>query len=102
MAYRGGNIRLAMQVFTASRLSDNDNTIYPDRLEIDDRSVLFYKGYVFGYRKTVIYRRHIAAIYADAGLFFANIHISSTGNGEIVARGFKKADARKIVDILTR
>lgn len=90
-----------MQVFTASRWSDNDNTLYPDRIEIDDRLVLFYKGYVFGYRKMIIERKNIAAIYANAGLFFTDIHISSTGNSEIVARGFKKADARKIVDILT-
>ena len=91
-----------MQVFTASRWSDNDNTIYPDRLEIDDRIVLFYKGYVFGYRKMIIERKNIASIYAGAGLFFADIYISSTGNSEIVARGFKKSDARKIVNILTR
>jgi hypothetical protein len=35
-----------------------------------------------------------------SGLLFANIIIESFGGREIVARGFSKSDARRVVELL--
>ncbi|MCL2073468.1 MAG: hypothetical protein FWH18_06095 [Marinilabiliaceae bacterium] len=90
-----------MRAFTASRISTNENTLYPDRLEIDNVKVTYYKGYVFGYKTTIITRKNIASVSAGAGLFFANIAIESLGGHKILACGFKKSDAKEIVRILS-
>lgn len=91
-----------MRTFTASRISANDNTLYPDRVEIDDQNVTFYKGYVFGYRTTVIARWNIASVSVGAGIFFVDVIISSKGGERIVANGFTKRDAKEINRLLTQ
>jgi hypothetical protein len=90
-----------MPTFTASRISSNANTLFPDKLEIDATNVTYYKGYVFGYQSMVITRRNIASVSAGAGIFFADVHIESTGGQLITASGFKKNDAKEIVRLLT-
>jgi len=90
-----------MPTFTASRISSDDNTLYPDKIEIDPMKVTYYKGAVFGYQSTVIARENIASVYIGAGIFFADVVIESYGGYRVVARGFKKSDARTIVNFLT-
>jgi hypothetical protein len=90
-----------MPIFTASRLSSNDNTLYPDKIEIDATNITYYKGYVFGYKSTIIARSNIASVSIGTGIFFADVIIESTGGKRIEARGFKKRDARAIVSLLT-
>jgi hypothetical protein len=89
-----------MPTYTAHRLS-SDNTLFPDRIEIDAANVTYYKGYVFGYKSTVIARSNIASVSVGAGIFFANVIIESTGGGRVVASGFRKSDARAVVGLLT-
>lgn len=89
-----------MPTFVASRLSGNDNSIFPDRLEIDAVNVTYYKGTVIGYRSTVISRANIASVYIRSGLLFADVVIETTGGKEVRATGFKKSDARAIVALL--
>lgn len=89
-----------MAVFVASRWSGNDNSVFPDRLEIDDEKVLLYKGNLVGHNKSIIERKRIASAHLRSGLFFADIIIESFGGREIVARGFTKSDARRILKIL--
>lgn len=89
-----------MPTFVASRLSGNDNSIFPDRLEIDAVNVTYYKGTVIGYRSTVISRANIASVYVGSGLLFADVVIETTGGKEVRATGFKKSDARAIVALL--
>lgn len=89
-----------MPTFVASRLSGNDNSIFPDRLEIDAVNVTYYKGTVIGYRSTVISRANIASVYIGSGLLFADIVIETTGGKQVRATGFKKCDARAIVALL--
>lgn len=89
-----------MPTFVASRLSGNDNSIFPDRLEIDAVNVTYYKGTVIGYRSTVISRANIASVYIGSGLLFADVVIETTGGKEVRATGFKKSDARAIVALL--
>ena len=90
-----------MITFTASRISANKNTLYPDRIEIDDYNVTYYKGYVFGYQSTVISRWNIASVSVGAGIFFADVIICSNGGQKIVANGFTKSVAKEIVRLLT-
>lgn len=89
-----------MPTFVASRISGNDNSIFPDRLEIDAVNVTYYKGTIIGYRSTVISRANIASVHIGSGLLFADVVIETTGGKEIRASGFKKSDARAIVALL--
>ena len=89
-----------MPTFVASRLSGNDNSIFPDKLEIDAVNVTYYKGTVIGYRSTVIARANIASVHIGSGLLFADIVIETTGGKEIRVSGFKKRDAQAIMALL--
>jgi hypothetical protein len=92
-----------MPTFVASRLSGDDNSIFPDRLEIDDNNgnITYYKGTIVGYRQSFIARNNVASVRICSGLFFADIIIESAGSMQIRARGFSKGDARQIMNLLT-
>lgn len=90
-----------MRTFTASRISSGDNVVFPDKIEIDAKRVIYYKGTLVGYRSTVIQRRKIASVRVGAGLLFSDIIIESAGGGVIIARGFAKSDAKEIISILS-
>lgn len=89
-----------MPTFTASRISSDQNALYPDMVEIDDFKVIYYKGYVLGYTTTVIDRYDIASVSLSSGLFFADVIIASKGGERIKARGFSKRKAKEILRIL--
>jgi len=89
-----------MPVFTAHRLS-SDNMLFPDRLEIDTLNVTYHKGNVFGYQSNVIARNNIASVSIGSGIFFADVVIESIGGKRTVASGFKKTEAKQIVNLLT-
>lgn len=92
-----------MPTFVASRISGNDNAVFPDRIEIDDNNgnVTYFKGTIIGYRSTFIARANIASVHIGSGLLFADVVIETTGGKEIRASGFRKSDAREIVNLLT-
>lgn len=89
-----------MATFVASRWSGDDNAVFPDRLEIDDSLITYFKGTVVGYHKSVMPRNCVASAHVRSGLIFADIVIESSGGREIVARGFTKRDARSVLNIL--
>lgn len=89
-----------MPTFIASRISSNQNTLYPDILEINDYNIIYYKGYVLGYNTIIISRRNIASVSLSSGLFFADVIVSSNGGEWIKARGFSKSNAKEILNIL--
>lgn len=90
-----------MHTFTASRLSGNDNSLFPDRLEIDATNITYYKGTVVGYRSSVIAKSNVASVHVGSGLLFADVMIESNGGLKVTARGFRKSDAKRIVELLT-
>ena len=90
-----------MPSFVASRWSGDDNSVFPDRLEIDSTNVTYFKGTIIGYRATIIARDNIASVHRVSGLLFADIVIESTGGLTVRAKGFKKHDARTIMSLLT-
>lgn len=90
-----------MAIYTACRISSDENVLYPDALAIDNVNVTYYKGRPFGYQTMIIPRHTISGVYVDSGILFADIIISSTGRATIKAHGFKKSIARQIVNLLT-
>lgn len=89
-----------MPTYTAHRLS-SDNTLFPDRLEIDTVKLTYYKGNVLGYQSSIIVRNHITSVSVGSGLFFVDVIIETLGGMLVVASGFKKKDARAIIGLLT-
>lgn len=90
-----------MATFMASRISSGDNALFPDKIEIDATKVTYYKGTVVGYKTIVIQRNRIASVRVGAGLLFADVIIESAGGNPIVAHGFVKSDARRIISLLS-
>lgn len=90
-----------MRSFVASRISSSDNTIFQDKLDIDAKRVVYYKGTLIGYRSTVIAIDHIASVRIVSRIIFADIIIETLGGGRVVASGFTKNDARTIVSIIS-
>lgn len=92
-----------MPTFVASRISGNDNMVFPDRLEIDDITgdVTYFKGTIIGYRQTFIARNNIASIHIGSGLLFADVVIETIGGKEVRACGFRRQDAREILRLLS-
>lgn len=90
-----------MPIYTASRISSDDNVLYPDVIAIDKVNVTYYKGRPFGYETIIIPRNTICGVYLNSGIFFADVVIASAGRSEIKARGFKKSIAKQIVNTLT-
>lgn len=91
-----------MHAFTAHRISHEDNVLFPDIVEIDVDRVLLTKCYVFGHRTNTIFRTNIASVSLREGAFFADVCIETTGGAVYWSEGFRKSDARKIEDLLTR
>jgi len=90
-----------MPTFTASRISSNQNVLFPDILEIGNAAVSYYKGYVFGYKMTTISIQNIASVSLSEGLFFTDVIISSKGGEQIITHGFTKSDAIRILELLS-
>ena len=90
-----------MELFEASRISSGENTLFPDKIEVHRTRVIYYKGTIVGYKSIIIQRHKIASVRIKAGLLFADVIIESTGGSPIVARGFVKSDAKRIVTLLS-
>lgn len=86
--------------FSASRVTGG-NVVFPDKLEIDDERVTFYKARLIGYNTTIIQRSNIGSVSLKAGLLFADIVIETNGGQITVANGFSRSDAKKIQQLLT-
>lgn len=90
-----------MQTFVAKRVSSENNVLYPDMVEIDNDSIVYYKGYVFGYKTIVINRDSVTSVSLRAGIFFSDVIISSQGGERIIACGFSNSTARQILESLS-
>jgi len=88
-------------IFTANRISSKRNVLFPDRITINDRNVIYEKGEIIGHKRMIINRENISSVYLNENIFFAEIVIESRGGQKIVANGFSKSDARQIINLLT-
>lgn len=92
---------LIMETFTAHRISQDDNVLFPDIMEIDVDRVLLTKNRIFGHRTTTIYIKNIASVTMSSGILFADVKIETTGGRVYRSEGYRKSDARRIVELLT-
>ena len=85
--------------FKASHITSG-NMLFPDKLEIDDEKVTFYKAKLIGHESTVIQRSAIGSVSLNAGLLFAAIIIETKGGQRTIANGFTRSDAKRIQQLL--
>jgi hypothetical protein len=86
--------------FTASRVTGNGNTVFPDEIIIDDDVVTYRKGQLIGYKETKINIAAIGCVSVEARLLFADVVIETKGGMTIRARGFTRSDASTISKLL--
>ncbi len=89
-----------MPSFIANRISAGHNVLFPDRLDIDDEKVVYYKGAIIGYQSTVIPRSSISSVRVNSNILFADVIIESSGGRKLEINGLAKADAREIYNQL--
>lgn len=89
-----------MPTFIANRISANHNILFPDRIDVDDDRVVYYKGALIGYQTTVIQRTSISSVRLLSNILFADIIIESSGGRRIEINGLTKSDAREVYNML--
>lgn len=89
-----------MPTFTANRISANHNLLFPDRLDIEDDRVVYYKGAIIGYQSTVIPRASISSVRVSSNILFADVIIESSGGRRVEINGLSKSVAREIYQLL--
>jgi hypothetical protein len=87
-------------VFTASRLT-RGNFWFPVRIEITRERVAFVKPRLIGANEESIPISKVASVNISTGLIWSDIRIdSSGGSNPILSHGHRKADARRIRDLI--
>lgn len=89
-----------MPSFTSNRISANHNILFPDRVDIDDTNVIYYKGAIIGYQSTIIPRASISSVRVLSNILFADVIVESSGGRRMEINGLSKSDAREIARIL--
>jgi len=89
-----------MPTFVANRISANHNLLFPDRIDIDNERVVYYKGAIIGYQTTVIPRECISSVRLLSNILFADIIIESSGGRRLEINGLSKSEAREIYRLL--
>lgn len=93
--------RPTMPTYLVHRISvNNNNLLFPDRLDIDDDKIEYYKGAIFSYSKLTIPRSQISSVSVVSGMVFADVVIESCGGRKITIKGLSKSDANNVDEIL--
>lgn len=88
-----------MPSFSSNRLSA-DNLLFPNRIDIDEYSITYYKGAVIGYQRTVIPRECISSVRLISKILFADVIIESSGGRRMEINGLSKSEARELYELL--
>ncbi len=87
-------------VFTASRWT-HGNHLFPVRIEVSRERVARIKPRLVGANEESIPISKVASVNITTGLIWAEIRIdSSGGSNPILSHGHRKADARRIRDLI--
>lgn len=88
--------------FEASRVSGDDNAVFPDQIIIDDEDelVVFRKPRLIGSKEVKIRFGAIGSVSLEKHLLFADIIIETRGGRTVVAKGFTRSDADEIVSLI--
>jgi hypothetical protein len=89
-----------MPTFIANRISANHNILFPDRIDVEEDRVVYYKGALIGYQTIVIQRVSISSVRLVSNILFADIIIESSGGRRVEINGLTKSDAREVYRLL--
>ena len=89
--------------FTASRVSVDNNLVFPDQLIIntDNNSLVYKKATLLGYKSNTLRLAAIGSVSMSEGILFRDITIETNGGQKIEAKGFMTSDAKRIVELLS-
>jgi hypothetical protein len=88
------------ETFTASRWTQG-NFFFPTRLVVSPQRVTRVKSRLFGSNEESVAMSKVASVHISTGVFWAEIIIESTGGSDpITSHGHRKADARRIRDLI--
>lgn len=89
-----------MKSYSASRLT-NGNGIFPSRIIIDDSTVTFKIPSLFSGKETTIPFSRISSVNIDSPFIgFSTIIIETTGEGQIIAKGFTKSEVIEMKEFI--
>jgi hypothetical protein len=88
------------ETFIASRWTKG-NLFFPTRIEVNPQRVTRIKARLFGSNEESIGITQVASVHISTGIFWSDILIeSASGADPITSRGHRKADARRIRDLI--
>ena len=88
--------------FTASRLT-RGNFFFPTVIEVTENAIIRHKRSWLKKDEMSISISKIASVHIQTGMFWAKILIESTGGTDpFTSNGHKKADARRIRELLEK
>jgi hypothetical protein len=89
-----------MKIYTASRLTDG-NRIFPSEIIIDNLSITFKIPSLFSGKETTIPFSRISSVNIDCPFVgFSTIIIETTGEGQILAKGFTKSEVIEMKELI--
>jgi hypothetical protein len=87
--------------FRASRWT-RGNHVFPTEVEVTDSAVIRRRRTLFSRSEETIALPRVASVRIETGLFWSDIFIESTGGTDpVICHGHRKADARRIRDLVT-
>ena len=91
---------MPMERFVASRWT-RGNLLFPTAIEVTDTEVVRRKRSWFSTNEMSIHLQRVASVHVETGIFWSDILIESTGGTDpIESHGHRKADARRLKDLI--
>ncbi len=91
---------MPVERFAASRWT-RGNFLFPTVLEVTDTAVVRRNRSWFTKNEMSIHLQRVASVHVETGFFWSDILIESTGGTDpIASHGHRKADARRIKDLI--
>ena len=91
---------MASEIFRASRWTGG-NHLFPTVIEVTDKAVIRHKRSWFSKDEISISITKVASVHIKTGIIWSDILIESSGGSDpLASHGHKKADARRIRELL--
>jgi hypothetical protein len=95
-----GDLLIAGEIFIASRWTKG-NLFFPTRVLVNPQRVTRIKPRLFGSNEESIGITQVASVHISTGVLWSDIRIESSGGTDpITSHGHRKADARRIRDLI--
>jgi hypothetical protein len=91
---------MAFETFQASRWTSG-NHLFPTLIEVSDKAVMRRKRSWFSIDEISISIQKVASVHIKTGVLWSTIIIESSGGSDpLTSHGHRKADARRIKELL--